>query len=245
MSTRAVPSPPVLRSLALDPRQLLRRAYATNAPLTLAGMAMVAASIISIAGLVVDRQIITGAPAWLKPAKFALSLGVYSFTLVHLLSFVRGHWRLVAVATTLIAAGIAVEMSLIALQVARGTTSHFNFTTALNAAIFDTMGGFIATVWMMSLLVAILLLRQPLPNPAWLDVRRRLALVWTAALGYLGLILLLEWQALRGQFIVKPDATTLVTFALLVAAVAVSGGAIVVHARRVRVLLPHVAEAPR
>ncbi len=46
-----------------------------------------------------------------------------------------------------------------------------------------------------------------------LSERQRLALVWTAGLGYLGLVLLLTWQALRGQSIVAPDALTLAAFA--------------------------------
>ncbi len=33
---------------------------------------------------------------------------------------------------------------------------------------------------------------------AWLGVRHRLALVWAAGFAYLGLVLLLAWQALRG-----------------------------------------------
>jgi hypothetical protein len=47
-------------------------------------------------------------------------------------------------------------------------------------------------------------------------VRSRLALVWTAALGYLGLVALLTWQALRGQSIIAPDALTIAGFVTLV-----------------------------
>ena len=49
----------------------------------------------------------------------------------------------------------------------------------------------------------------------WLSKRRRLnqnrqlALLWTAGLGYFGLMLLTTWQALRGQSIVSPDALTI------------------------------------
>jgi hypothetical protein len=74
---------------------------------------------------------------------------------------------------------------------------------------------------------------QVLPFLGWLMSRRkgvlalltaneRLALVWTAGLVYLGLILLLVWQALRGQSVVRPDAQTIAAAAALVAAAATS-----------------------
>ncbi len=55
-------------------------------------------------------------------------------------------------------------------------------------------------------------------------VRGRLVLV--AAGGYLGLMVLLTWQALRGQPVFAPDATTLIAFGLLVVAVVVAAWAV-------------------
>jgi hypothetical protein len=59
--------------------------------------------------------------------------------------------------------------------------------------------------------------RRVLPEHA------RLRLVVVAAAGYLGLVGLLTWQALRGQPLLAPDATTLAAAGMLLAAVA--GGA--------------------
>jgi hypothetical protein len=64
-----------------------------------------------------------------------------------------------------------------------------------------------------------------------LSIPRRLVLVWTAALGYLGLIAILTWQALRGQPVIAPDGQTwqalggliVVVLAVVVATVANSG----------------------
>lgn len=64
-----------------------------------------------------------------------------------------------------------------------------------------------------------------------LDARRRTALVWTGGLGYLGLAVLLTWQALRGQSLLAPDALTLGALAALVLAVA-GVGAVILHADR-------------
>lgn len=54
-----------------------------------------------------------------------------------------------------------------------------------------------------------------------LDERRRVALVRVGAAGYAGLVLLLTWQALRGQALLAPDALTSgVLLALLVGVIA-------------------------
>ncbi len=82
---------------------------------------------------------------------------------------------------------------------------------------------------------------QVLPLAGWLlrlertrrraSQRQRLGLVWTAGLGYLGLVLLLAWQALRGQSIIAPDSLTLAALAALVGAAALSAGLILLAHR--------------
>jgi hypothetical protein len=50
----------------------------------------------------------------------------------------------------------------------------------------------------------------------WANAR----LAWVLSGGYLGMTLLVVWQALRGQALIKPDALTLVALAVIVAATA-------------------------
>src|SRR3712207_2787268 len=114
----------------------------------------------TIVGLVVDRRVITGAPAWLKPAKFAISICIYSFTFLWLLGFVQAHRRLVRLAAVVTAVAFVVEMAIIAGQAARGTTSHFNVSTPLDEFLFARMRDFIVAVFLMNLLVAVVLLRS-------------------------------------------------------------------------------------
>ena len=128
---------------------------------------MVPLALVAIIGLFVDPQVITGAPAWIKPLKFAISTIIYTFTVLYLLTFVQGHRRTIAVITNLMALGLVVEVGLITMQVVRGTTSHFNFTTPFDSAVFETMAAFIVIVWTMGLITAVLLLRQRLPDAAW------------------------------------------------------------------------------
>src|SRR5205085_10521042 len=57
-------------------RAAVARLWAADRPLAAVTMLMLAALVASAAGLVVDPRTIAGAPAWLKPAKFAASTAI-------------------------------------------------------------------------------------------------------------------------------------------------------------------------
>jgi hypothetical protein len=122
---------------------------------------------VSLAGLLLDPRVITGAPAWLKPMKFAISISIYCFTLLWMLTFVRGRRRLVGLISWVTVVALFVEMALIAGAAALGTTSHYNVSTPLHAAVWYTMAASIVLVWTMNLLAAVLLLIQRMPDPAF------------------------------------------------------------------------------
>jgi hypothetical protein len=321
MSRCAVVSAPHYSNLG----PFLRGLWRTSPALTITGGLMLGTLAATVVGLIVDERVITDAPAWLKPTKFAISTAIYAFTLVWLLGFVRGHSWLVGLVGNATAAALTIEVAIISLQVVRGTTSHFNETTTLDAALFYVMGGFIILVWLLGLLTAGLLLLQRLPDPvlgwslrlgilvavvgmavaifmvrptpaqraivsasngrgitgshnigradggpglplvgwstvsgdlrvahfvglhalqvlpllAWalsratrLSSRHRQALIVTAGLLQLGLVLLLTWQALRGQSFVAPDAATLAALAALLVAAGVAASVVAAHGLR-------------
>jgi hypothetical protein len=60
----------------------------------------------------------------------------------------------------------------------------------------------------------------------------RLALISTVGFAYLGLVLLLVWQALRGQSVIHPDAQTLTAGVVLIALAGLSTSIIAGHAKR-------------
>jgi ABA DEFICIENT 4-like len=313
-----------------DPgKTLLERAWRTNWPLTMLGMAMILVFLAALAGVFIDHRVITSAPAWLKPAKFAVSVSVYCFTFVWLLGFVESRPRLARFAANLTVVSFTVEMAVILTQAARGTTSHFNVTTPLNTFLWLAMGAFIVVVWTMNLLLTILLLFEWIPNRpfawslrlgllvslvgmgsgflmvrptheqlvtmaandgprivgahsvgvadggpglpvvgwstvggdlrvahflgihamqilpfiGWFVARRRnafarfkevhrLALISTIGFTYLGLVLLLVWQALRGQSVIQPDVQTLTVGLVLLALAGLSTWVIAAHAKR-------------
>ncbi len=139
---------------------------------TVVSLALLGAALV---GLVVDDRMITGAPAWLKAAKFGASGAVYLFALAWMIRDLPDT-RLLRVASRLIAWIIVGETVLIAVQAARGTSSHFNIDTALNVAIFSGMGLGIATVWVMSAVLLWLHMRSPAADRA-MAIALRLGLV--------------------------------------------------------------------
>ncbi|HEX6444070.1 MAG TPA: hypothetical protein VF053_03200, partial [Streptosporangiales bacterium] len=106
------------------------------------------------------HRVLTGAPIWMKPAKFAISMSIYGFTLAWLLSLLTRFRRAGRVLGTVIAFMAAGELVVIVGQVVRGQTSHFNYTTPLNAALFEAMAGMIVVLWLANLAVGVLLLLQ-------------------------------------------------------------------------------------
>jgi hypothetical protein len=146
---------------------LLKRLWESSASLIFVGLLMLVALAISIVGLIADPRTITGAPAWLKPMKFALSTGIYSFTVAWLLTYISVWPRLVRFMARLIAFVIAFEVVVIGVQAARGISSHFNVTTPLNATLFSIMGVAIGLLELSSAIIAVALFRQAFADRAW------------------------------------------------------------------------------
>ncbi|SCF37947.1 hypothetical protein GA0070564_10731 [Micromonospora mirobrigensis] len=271
-------------------------------------------AVVAAVGIVADPRVLLGAPIWLKPFKFAVSFVLYGTTLAWMLSLLPRRSRLADRAGTVVVAMSVAEMVVIVGQVLRGTTSHYNETTPLNAALWQAMGASIMVLFVAHLVIGIVVLRRPLadrtaryavglglgltllgmlaavpmvlPSRApgiegvagahsvgvadggpglplvgwstvggdlrighfvglhalqalpilaillsrfgrtWLDERRRVRLLVVAGGAYGVLTVLLTWQALRGQPLLRPDALTLAAWAGLVAATAIAAGVV-------------------
>jgi hypothetical protein len=138
----------------------LRRFWMTDAPLTVTGLLMLVALAASLAGLWLDPRVITGAPAWLKPVKFAISIAIYVLTLVWVFTYLPEWTRTRRVVGWTTAITMVLEIAIIDAQAWRGTTSHFNVGTPLDAALFGVMGLAIVSQTLVSILVAAALWRQ-------------------------------------------------------------------------------------
>ena len=98
--------------------QLWRRIFSTDRFLSWmvvgSGLLFVATILLSI----FDSRLVIGAPVWIKPMKFAVSIILYTGTLAWMLSFVEGRPRLVRWIGGLTALGFIVELVAIFFQAA-------------------------------------------------------------------------------------------------------------------------------
>jgi hypothetical protein len=105
--------------------------------------AMLAASLLA---LPFDRRKILGISPWIKPIKFELSILIFLATCAVLLWALgrNGGWSWPRFWLGWgFGVSMMVEITIIALQSARGLRSHMNFDTPLDTSLFATMGTFI------------------------------------------------------------------------------------------------------
>jgi hypothetical protein len=139
---------------------MVRTLWRTSPPLTGVAAVMLAALGLFVVGLLMDPRIITGAPAWLKPAKFAISTAIYSLTLAWVFRALPTWPRMRAIVGWTTALVFVIEVAIIAAQAWRGTTSHFNVSTPLDGVLFGVMGTLILLQTVTSVAVAVALWRE-------------------------------------------------------------------------------------
>ena len=114
----------------------------------------------ALVGLAVDPRMITGAPAWLKPVKFAVSITIYTVTLAWIFTLLPEWTRTRRVVGWMTAITMLIEIAIIGGQAWRGTTSHFNVGTVLDGVLFTIMGLAIVIQTISTIAVAVALWRH-------------------------------------------------------------------------------------
>jgi hypothetical protein len=149
-----------MESAVVRLRAGLARLWDGSPVLTATGLFMAVVLVASLIGMLVDPRTITGAPAWLKPAKFAVSTTIYMLTLAWIFTLLPD-WprtrRVVGWATAII---FVLEVAIIDAQAWRGTTSHFNVGNVLDGVLFGIMGSAIVLQTLTSVAVAVAVWRQ-------------------------------------------------------------------------------------
>lgn len=137
---------------------------------------LILTAILMIASLFDSRQIL-GINRWIKPMKFTVSTWIYLWTVAAYLNFIGGFAkskRVIGWGISLLFVG---EIVLVIMQAARGTTSHFNNSTAFDGAVFSTMGLLILVNTLLIIYLTFLYFRAEINLPR--------AIVWGMRLGLL------------------------------------------------------------
>ena len=172
------------------------RLWRTDPVLVATGVFLAALIVPFGVGILVDPRVITGAPAWLKPLKFAVSTALYCFTLAWVFTYLPDWPRLRRIVGRGTAAALVLEVAMIGGQAARGTTSHFNVATPLDAIVFASMGVIIVAQTFLAVALTVAIWRQRFADPA---------LGWALRIGLVVTVL----GAFTGGLMTRPTAAQL------------------------------------
>lgn len=153
-------------------------------PLLVLAIVALAGAAVSVVALLVDPREILGQPAWLKPLKFWISIAIYSVTLAWMIGLASRARRLLAILGNVLVVALLLEMVAIVGAVLLDTTSHFNVSSPLASVAWSVMAISIVVVWLATVVVAVVLFRMPLGDPA-----RALAIRAGLVIGLVGMAL--------------------------------------------------------
>ena len=163
----------------------------------LMALALLVVTLLSIS----DQRLILGINPWIKPMKFLVSITMLLWTTAWFMPETEPDLVKRALVRWTVAVAMLIEIALIIMQAARGTTSHFNTNTAFDLAVFNVMGITI-TVSTIAMMLFLWILRRDTPT-------NRAGYLWGVRLG-VALFVLASWQgftmvANNGHAIPGPD----------------------------------------
>lgn len=126
---------------------------------------------------------LTGVNGWIKPLKFEISSAIYAVSIAWIATLFPSTSRWYNVAGTTIAVSLIIETSLITLQVARGTISHYNISTPIDTTIYSIMATFISILATANIVcLGVVVTQKAIPRIL------RIACSWGLGLALVGMI---------------------------------------------------------
>jgi hypothetical protein len=161
---------------------LARRTVAWHRPMMYFAALMAVMAVFTAAGILFDGRTLLGDPVWLKPFKFALSIGMYCLTWSWIVSLLPRARRLAWWVSTVVVAGLGFEWVLLMTQAIRGHQLHFNFSNDFDTMITRVMGFAALAIFGGSIALALILVFTRISDPA-----DKWALRWGALLSVAGM----------------------------------------------------------
>jgi len=129
----------------------------------------------------IDDRTFLGINVWIKPMKFCISIGIFSWTMAWLLDYLPQR-KQVKFITIGIVAMLGIEQAIIIGQAALGKASHFNNSSMFDGILFSIMGFAIIINTLMILWALILFLKvNELPKGYLWGIRFGLIIVLLAS----------------------------------------------------------------
>lgn len=134
-----------------------------NEPLFYFGLACFLFAALCLLAMNVSTVQVLGVSGWLKPFKFAMSIGIFVWTMGWIADYLNEPLHIRYYSWCIIVL-FAYELIYIGVQGARGQLSHYNISTPLFSFFYFLMAFAAAAITLWTLVIAIRFFTQPLPG---------------------------------------------------------------------------------
>lgn len=145
-------------STARRPLSLVRQVSGWHRPLMVMVGVMSVVTVVSLGGVLFDDRVQLGVSPWEKPLKFGIAFVTYGLTLAWMLSLPHKGKRFTWWLGSVVALSGTLDVSVIAIQGARGTFSHFNSSEDWGAELTNTVFMYFVPLLLLANLVAAIVL---------------------------------------------------------------------------------------
>ncbi len=156
---------------------MIRELFENQRHLIIAGAVSLACFAILAIVALFDSTEILGINRWIKPMKFFISIAIFVWTVAIYLNFLNGYKKSARVISWGIILIFFVEMFIVVMQAARGTTSHFNTKSAFDGMLFAVMGLAITLNTLLAVYLLFLYFRAEIDLPKSIVWGMRLGLI--------------------------------------------------------------------